>query len=120
MLCKRRAVYGVDDRVSLNVVGFASRYGGIFGISLAMLVLAGCPKGNQEYNRGRKAEADDDYDSAVVHYDRALKADPLSREYRLKLLRMRCEAGHSHPAAGRTLPPMGRLHLALAELLPGS
>ena len=112
---KRKAVHGVDDRTSLNALGFASRYGGIFAISMAMLVLAGCPKGNQEYNQGRKSEAVDDYDSAVVHYDRALKADPLNSEYKLKLLRMRFEAGQSHVDQGRKLRQMGNLQLALAE-----
>src|SRR5260370_12608639 len=112
---KRKAVHGVDDRTSLNALGSASRYGGIFAISMAMLVLAGCPKGNQEYNQGRKSEAVDDYDSAVVHYDRALKADPLNSEYKLKLLRMRFEAGQSHVDQGRKLRQMGNLQLALAE-----
>jgi general secretion pathway protein D len=112
---KRKAVHGVDERTSLNALSFASRYGGIFAISMAMLVLAGCPKGNQEYSQGRKSEAIDDYDSAVVHYDRALKADPLNSEYKLKLLRMRFEAGQSHVDQGRKLRQMGNLQLALAE-----
>jgi general secretion pathway protein D len=95
--------------------GFATRYAGIFAVSLAMLVLAGCPKGNNEYNEAKKAEAIDDYDTAVVHYDRALKADPLNSEYKLKLMRMRFEAGQSHVDQGRKLREMGNLQLALAE-----
>src|SRR5437879_10211644 len=80
-----------------------------------MLVLAGCAKGNYEYNAGKKSEAIDDYDSAVVHYDRALKADPLNAEYKLKLTRMRFEAGQFHVDQGRKLREMGNLQLALAE-----
>ena len=80
-----------------------------------MLALAGCPKGNNEFNEGKKSEAIDDYDSAVVHYDRALKADPLNSEYKLKLIRMRFEAGQSHVDQGRKLREMGNLQLALAE-----
>ena len=80
-----------------------------------MLVLTGCAKGNVDYNEGKKAEAIDDYDSAVVHYDRALKADPLNTEYKLKLTRMRFEAGQFHVEQGRKLAEMGNLQLALAE-----
>lgn len=91
------------------------RYAGISVISLAMVVLSGCTKGNQEYNEGKKSEATNDYDSAVVHYDRALKADPLNTEYKLKLTRMRFEAGQYHVDQGRKLREMGNLQLALAE-----
>jgi general secretion pathway protein D len=80
-----------------------------------MLVLTGCPKGNYEYNEGKKSEAISDYDSAVVHYDRALKADPLNTEYKLKLTRLRFEAGQFHVDQGRKLREMGNLQLALAE-----
>ena len=80
-----------------------------------MLVLTGCPKGNYEYNEGKKSEAINDYDSAVVHYDRALKADPLNTEYKLKLTRLRFEAGQFHVDQGRKLREMGNLQLALAE-----
>jgi len=91
------------------------RYAGVCVISLAMLVLTGCAKGNQEFNEGKKSEATNDYDSAVVHYDRALKADPLNTEYKLKLTRMRFEAGQYHVEQGRKLLEMGNLQLALAE-----
>ena len=100
---------------SLGTLGVTARYAGIFVISLAMLVLTGCPKGNVDFNEGKKAEAIDDYDSAVVHYDRALKADPLNAEYKLKLTRMRFEAGQYHVDQGRKLLEMGNLQLALAE-----
>src|SRR5438309_2450005 len=112
---KGRAVHKADDGPSLEILGVAARHAGIFAISLAMLVLTGCPKGNYEYNQGKKAEAIDDYDSAVVHYDRALKSDPLNTEYKLKLTRMRFEAGQSHVDQGRKLREMGNLQLALAE-----
>src|SRR2546427_2472595 len=112
---KGRAVHRVDDGASLEMLGVAAQHAGIFVISLAMLVLTGCPKGSYEYNQGKKAEAIDDYDSAVVHYDRALKADPLNTEYKLKLTRLRFEAGQSHVDQGHKLREMGNLQLALAE-----
>jgi general secretion pathway protein D len=101
--------------VSLRALGMVPRYSSLFAISLAMLVLTGCPKGNQEFNQGKKAEATEDYDSAVVHYDRALKSDPLNTEYKLKLMRLRFEAGQYHVDQGRKLREKGELQLALAE-----
>ena len=104
-----RAVHGVGDGASLGTSSVAARYAGILVTSLTLLVLAGCAKGNYEYNAGKKSEAVDDYDSAVVHYDRALKADPLNVEYKLKLTRMRFEAGQFHVDQGRKLREMGNL-----------
>jgi general secretion pathway protein D len=54
-----------------------------------------------------------------VHYDRALKADPLNSEYKMKLTRMRFEAGQYHVDQGRKLRDMGDLQLALAEFQKG-
>jgi general secretion pathway protein D len=110
-----RAVQGVGEGASLRRPGIAGRRWGVCVISLAILVLTGCPKGNYEFNEGKKSEAVNDYDSAVVHYDRALKSDPLNTEYKLKLTRMRFEAGQYHVDQGRKLREMGNLQLALAE-----
>jgi len=79
------------------------------------LLLAGCPKGNAEFKAGRNAEALKDYDTALVHYERALKADPRNVEYRLKATRMRFEAAQFHVARGQKLREKGELQLALAE-----
>ncbi len=102
-------------RVSLRALRVVPRYSGIFAISLATLLLTGCPKGDSEFNQGKKAESIEDYDSAVVHYDRALKSDPLNTEYKLKLMRLRFEAGQYHVDQGRKLREKGELQLALAE-----
>jgi general secretion pathway protein D len=112
---KKRVVHAVGEGASLENSGSAARSAGIFVAALAMLALTGCPKGNQEFNEGKKSEAISDYDSAVVHYDRALKADPLNTEYKLKLTRLRFEAGQYHVEQGRKLRDMGNLQLALAE-----
>jgi general secretion pathway protein D len=82
-------------------------------ISLALAV-AGCPKGGQEYKAGKKAEALEDYDTALVHFERALRANPQSIEYRLKATRMRFEAGQAHVTRGQKLRDEGELQLALA------
>ncbi len=79
------------------------------------LLLAGCGKGKSEFNAGKKAEVLEDYDTALVHYERALKADPLNTEYRLKATRMRFEAGQAHVEKGQKLRADGELQMALAE-----
>jgi len=35
----------------------------------------GLPKGNSDFNQGRKAETLQDYDAALGYYQKALKAD---------------------------------------------
>jgi len=91
------------------------RHGGLLLLACACLALTACSQGNQEYNEGKKAEAIQDYDTAVVHFQRALKADPTSVDYKLKLDRMRFEASQSHVEHGQKLVQQGDLQLALAE-----
>ncbi len=90
------------------------------GLQVSLLVLTalfvtGCPKGGGEFKAGKKAEQLQDYDTALVHYERALKADPTNVEYRLKATRMRFEAGQYHVRLGHQARERGELRLALAE-----
>jgi general secretion pathway protein D len=91
------------------------RYVAITALACGMLWFSGCNNGNQDYNEGKKAEAIHDYDTAVVHYDRALKANPTNTEYQLKLDRMRFEAGQYHVQQGQKLRDKGDLQMAVAE-----
>ena len=84
-------------------------------LAFAALLLAGCPKGNQDYAAARKAESLQDYDTALVHYERALRAEPTNAEFRLRAVRMRFEAGQFHVEQGRKAVQRGELQLALAE-----
>lgn len=77
--------------------------------------LAGCPKGSQEVDAGRKAEAVQDYDTALVHYERAYRASPTNAEYKLRAMRARFEAGQFHVEQGRKAAKKGDLQVALAE-----
>ncbi len=77
--------------------------------------LAGCPKGNQDFKAGKSAEAVEDLDAAVTHYEQALKTDPQNIEYRLKYDRLRYEAAQHHVEAGEDLRKKGDLQMALAE-----
>ncbi len=80
-----------------------------------MIFLAGCPKANQDFQAGRKAEALQDYDTALVHYERPFAADPTNAEYKLRATKMRMEAGQFHLESGEKALDKGDLQLALAE-----
>lgn len=77
--------------------------------------LAGCPKGSSHYKAGQKAEALQDYDTALIQYERALKEDPRNVNYKVKATRIRFEAAQAHVDLGRKARERGDLQLALAE-----
>ncbi len=79
------------------------------------VILAGCPQGNQEYTAGRKAESLQDYDTALVHYERALRETPNSAEYKLRAQQMRYQAGIFHVEQGQRALKKGDTQLALGE-----
>lgn len=84
-------------------------------VALAGVVLAGCPKSNQDFEAGRKAEAIQDYDTALVNYERALRADPMNAEYKLRAMRMHSMDGDFHLQQGEKLLKKGQVEMALAE-----
>jgi general secretion pathway protein D len=84
-------------------------------LAMASLALGGCPKGNTEVADGRKAEAIQDYDTALVHYERALRADPTNAEYKLRAQQARYDAGQFHVHQGQKAVKAGDLQLGLAE-----
>jgi general secretion pathway protein D len=79
------------------------------------LLAAGCPKGNSEFNQGRKAETLQDYDVALGYYQKALKADPYNANYKIKLNQIRFEAGELHVKQGLVLRKKGDLQGAAGE-----
>jgi general secretion pathway protein D len=84
-------------------------------LACAVILLAGCPKDNQDFQEGRKAEALQDYDTALVHYEKAVHAEPANVEYKLSATKMRMEAGQFHVESGEKALSKGDLQLALAE-----
>src|SRR6266436_4695469 len=52
------------------------RWGKIALLAGLSLAAAGCPKGELDYSKGRKAETLQDYDAALEFYQKALKSDP--------------------------------------------
>jgi general secretion pathway protein D len=79
------------------------------------VLLIGCPKANQDFEAGRKAEALQDYDTALVHYQKALQSDPTNPEYKLRATKMRMDDGQFHVEAGEKALAKGDLQQALAE-----
>ena len=79
------------------------------------LLAAGCPKGQPDYNQGKKAETLQDYDAAFVYYQKAVKADPYNANYKIKLNRIRFEASELHVKRGVELRKQGDLQGAAGE-----
>jgi general secretion pathway protein D len=92
-----------------------SRYLSRLVLIVTAVLLAGCAKGNQPYNAGKKAESLNDYDTALENYNKALRAEPNNTEYKLKAARARFEAGQWHVDQGRRLREQSNPELALAE-----
>jgi general secretion pathway protein D len=84
-------------------------------LTIVAVFLAGCPKGNQDFAAGKKAEQLQDYDTALVEYERAMHADPSNTEYKMRALQMRFEDGQYHLEQGRKNLDKGQLEMALAE-----
>lgn len=79
------------------------------------LLAMGCPKGQTDYNQGRKAETLQDYDAAFDYYLKALKADPYNASYKIKLGQVRFEAAALHVKQGVKLRDAGDLQGAVAQ-----
>src|SRR5713101_5262546 len=91
------------------------RWGSLFlGVAFGLLA-AGCPKGQPDFNQGKKAETLQDYDAAVVFYQKAVKADPYNASYKIKLNRARFEASELHVKHGVELRKQGDLQGAAGE-----
>jgi general secretion pathway protein D len=79
------------------------------------LLAGGCPKGQPDFNQGKKAETIQDYDAAFVFYQKAAKANPYNSSYKIKLNRVRFEASELHVKHGVELRKQGDLQGAAAE-----
>jgi general secretion pathway protein D len=77
--------------------------------------LAGCPKGNQDYKSGMRAEDLKDFDAAVDYYLKATKSDPHNANFQIKLNQSRFEASQQHIHQGIRLRDKGDLQGALSE-----
>ncbi len=91
------------------------RWGSLFLCVGFGLLAAGCPKGQPDYNQGKKAETIQDFDAAFVYYQKAAKADPYNANYKIKLNRIRFEASELHVKRGVELRKQGDLQGAAGE-----
>src|SRR5579864_3077824 len=79
------------------------------------LFAVGCPKGQTDYSKGRKAETIQDYDAALEFYQKALKSDPNNAAFKIRLNQTRFEAGEMHIKAGLKQRENGDLQGAAAQ-----
>ncbi|MFI5098655.1 MAG: type II and III secretion system protein, partial [Candidatus Acidiferrales bacterium] len=79
------------------------------------VLLAGCPKGNQDYKSGMHAEDLKDFDAAVDYFLKANQADPHNANFKIKLNQARFEASQRHVHQGMKLRDKGDLQGALSE-----
>ena len=91
------------------------RWGSLFLCVGLGLLAVGCPKGQPDYNQGKKAETLQDYDAAFAFYQKAAKADPYNATYKIKLNRVRFEASELHVKRGVELRKQGDLQGAAGE-----
>src|SRR5467141_3438867 len=91
------------------------RWGSLFLCVGFGLLATGCPKGQPDFNQGKKAETIQDYDAAFVFYQKAVKKDPYNASYKIKLNSIRFEASEKHVKAGLELRKKGDLQGAASE-----
>jgi len=85
------------------------RWGSLFLCVGFGLLATGCPKGQPDFNQGKKAETIQDYDAAFVFYQKAVKKEPYNASYKIKLNSIRFEASEKHVKAGLELRKKGDL-----------
>src|SRR5271165_2279208 len=79
------------------------------------LFAVGCPKGQTDYSKGRKAETIEDYDAALEYYQKALKAEPNNAAYKIRLNQTRFQAAEQHVKQGVKQRDNGDLQGAAAQ-----
>ena len=72
---------------------------------------------NTDLKQGQAAEAREDYDTAFVDYQKALKKNPKDVRFKIALARVRVTASSMHVTNGRKLEQAGDTQGALAEFL---
>lgn len=88
----------------------------MMALALATVVVwTGCSPAGVAFREGRKAEEQKDYDSAVIHYDQALKYQPQNPQYLIGAKNARSEASDAHLEQGRRLLAHHRISEAATE-----
>src|ERR1700722_20300183 len=82
---------------------------------LAVTVAIAADKAKSLYNKGKDAEARQNYEQAYDFYKQAYDLKPTNLSYRASFERLRFLAGASHVHRGQLLREAGQLDAALAE-----
>jgi general secretion pathway protein D len=75
-----------------------------------LCLTAGCAPSNKEYKLGQKAQALQDYETALIHYERALRSDPTNAQYKIGVAQMRFQAAQAQVELGQNLMARGDLN----------
>ena len=84
------------------------------GAVLALAALA-CSPGSVAFREGRQAELRKDYDTAIIHYERALQYEPENSRYLIRDKMARTHSGIFHVNQGLRLLSEGRTEEASGE-----
>lgn len=86
-----------------------------FALAMAVTLLTSCSPAGVAFRQGRKAEEQKDYDSAVIHFDQALRQQPGNTHYQIWEKDARYKASYAHTDRGRQLLAMHRAGAAAGE-----
>jgi len=94
------------------------RRGALIALALVAAMLTACAAG-RAFRRGEEAARLGDWDSAVVHFRRAVQDNPDRPEYKIQLERSMQNAARDHIARARELEAGDQLDAALREYRKG-
>ena len=87
----------------------------VFGSCLVLSFLVGCSAGNEAYREARKAELRKDWDTALVDYEKAARAQPENSKIIIHEALVRAQGGAFHLKQGQRLLKEGRQDDASGE-----
>jgi general secretion pathway protein D len=87
----------------------------VFALGALLIALASSSCASSALGRAQVAEQHENYDQAIVEYNRILSEDPDNVDTRLALDRARLRSSQEHFFSGRRLAEDGRLEEALVE-----
>lgn len=109
------------------IIGFMSERvrlkkwdGGLWACGLALalgmvLLCTSCNPASVAFRQGRKAEEQKDYDTAVIHFQQALKGQPNNTHYMIWAKDARYKASYAHTDRGRRLLALHQTDAAAGE-----
>jgi general secretion pathway protein D len=104
------------DAARLSAAAIGRRVAGVAVTALLLASLGACAATMSGMRAGRAAERAEDFDRAVVEYEKALRQRPDDYTARVSLQRARLRAAAAHDQRSRHLAGIGKLEEALVEL----